>query len=102
MWIGFTQLIRALSSTDCVGQSLGAINSNAGENRRSQLPMGYRRYGHKVAAARIATAVGVSEVITEGRFPGNIEKNLAGEPSVPSLNLNFSQVQLANVGLPTV
>ena len=34
----------------------------------------------KIAAARIATAAGVRTVITEGRFPGNIEKILHGEP----------------------
>lgn len=34
----------------------------------------------KIAAARIATAAGVRTVITEGRFPHNIEKILQGEP----------------------
>lgn len=34
----------------------------------------------KIAAARIATAAGVRTVITEGRFPQNIEKILQGEP----------------------
>jgi glutamate 5-kinase len=34
----------------------------------------------KIAAARIATAAGVRTVITEGRFPHNIEKILKGEP----------------------
>jgi glutamate 5-kinase len=34
----------------------------------------------KIAAARIATAAGVRTVITEGRFPGNIERILQGEP----------------------
>ena len=34
----------------------------------------------KIAAARIATAAGVRTVITEGRFPRNIEKILQGEP----------------------
>jgi glutamate 5-kinase len=34
----------------------------------------------KIAAARIATAAGVRTVITEGRFPHNIEKILHGEP----------------------
>ena len=33
-----------------------------------------------IAAARIATAAGVRTVITEGRFPRNIEKILQGEP----------------------
>lgn len=33
----------------------------------------------KIAAARIATAAGVRTVITEGRYPGNIEKILQGE-----------------------
>jgi len=39
-------------------------------------------------------------MISEGRFPGNIEKIL--QENGTSLNLNFSQVQLANAGLPTV
>ena len=34
----------------------------------------------KIAAARIATAVGVRTVITEGKYPRNIEKILQGEP----------------------
>ena len=34
----------------------------------------------KIAAARIATAAGVRTVITEGKFPRNIEKILQGEP----------------------
>ncbi len=34
----------------------------------------------KIAAARIASAAGVRTVITEGRFPHNIEKILQGEP----------------------
>lgn len=34
----------------------------------------------KIAAARIATAAGIRTVITEGRFPHNIEKILQGEP----------------------
>jgi glutamate 5-kinase len=34
----------------------------------------------KIAAARIATAAGIRTVITEGRFPRNIEKILQGEP----------------------
>ncbi|MDZ4874231.1 MAG: Glutamate 5-kinase [Chroococcidiopsis cubana SAG 39.79] len=34
----------------------------------------------KIAAARIATAAGVRTVITEGRFPHNIEKIIQGEP----------------------
>ncbi len=34
----------------------------------------------KIAAARIATAAGVRTVITEGRFPRNMEKILQGEP----------------------
>lgn len=34
----------------------------------------------KIAAARIATAAGVRTVITQGRFPHNIEKVLQGEP----------------------
>lgn len=34
----------------------------------------------KIMAARIATAAGVRTVISEGRFPGNIEKILQGEP----------------------
>lgn len=34
----------------------------------------------KIAAARIATAAGVRTIITEGRFPDNIEKILQGEP----------------------
>ncbi|BAZ51051.1 glutamate 5-kinase [Nostoc sp. NIES-4103] len=34
----------------------------------------------KISAARIAIAAGVRTVITEGRFPGNIEKILQGEP----------------------
>jgi len=34
----------------------------------------------KIAAAQIATAAGVRTVITEGRFPHNIEKILQGEP----------------------
>ncbi|OLP16389.1 glutamate 5-kinase [Leptolyngbya sp. 'hensonii'] len=33
----------------------------------------------KIAAARIATAAGVRTVITEGRYPRNLEKILAGE-----------------------
>jgi len=35
--------------------------------------------GTKIAAARIATAAGVRTVITEGRWPRNIEKILQGE-----------------------
>ncbi len=34
----------------------------------------------KISAARIAVAAGVRTVITEGRFPHNIEKILQGEP----------------------
>ncbi|MBO3462074.1 glutamate 5-kinase [Aetokthonos hydrillicola Thurmond2011] len=34
----------------------------------------------KISAARIATAAGVRTVITEGKYPGNIEKILQGEP----------------------
>ncbi len=34
----------------------------------------------KISAARIAIAAGVRTVITQGRFPQNIEKILAGEP----------------------
>ncbi|MBD6619026.1 glutamate 5-kinase [Komarekiella sp. 'clone 1'] len=34
----------------------------------------------KISAARIAVAAGVRTVITEGRFPRNIEKILKGEP----------------------
>lgn len=34
----------------------------------------------KISAARIATAAGVRTVITQGRFPHNIEKILQGEP----------------------
>jgi len=34
----------------------------------------------KIAAAQIATGAGVRTVITEGRFPRNIEKILRGEP----------------------
>lgn len=34
----------------------------------------------KIAAARIATSAGVRTAITEGRFPGNIQKILQGEP----------------------
>ena len=34
----------------------------------------------KISAARIAIAAGVRTVITQGRFPHNIEKILAGEP----------------------
>ncbi|WP_017651611.1 glutamate 5-kinase [Fortiea contorta] len=34
----------------------------------------------KISAARIATAAGVRTVITEGKFPKNIEKILQGEP----------------------
>nr|WP_199295404.1 glutamate 5-kinase [Trichocoleus sp. FACHB-6] len=34
----------------------------------------------KITAARIATSAGVRTVITEGRFPGNIQKILQGEP----------------------
>jgi glutamate 5-kinase len=34
----------------------------------------------KITAARIATTAGVRTVITEGRFPHNIEKILQGEP----------------------
>lgn len=34
----------------------------------------------KIAAARIATSAGIRTVITEGRFPSNIEKILQGEP----------------------
>jgi glutamate 5-kinase len=33
----------------------------------------------KISAARIATAAGVRTVITEGKYPGNIEKILQGE-----------------------
>lgn len=35
----------------------------------------------KIAAVRIAAAAGVRTAITEGRFPGNIQKILQGEPS---------------------
>jgi glutamate 5-kinase len=34
----------------------------------------------KISAARIATAAGVRTVITQGRFPWNLEKILQGEP----------------------
>ena len=34
----------------------------------------------KITAARIATSSGVRTAITDGRFPGNIQKILAGEP----------------------
>jgi glutamate 5-kinase len=34
----------------------------------------------KISAARIATAAGVRTVITEGRYPRNLEKILQGEP----------------------
>ena len=34
----------------------------------------------KIAAARIATAAGIRTVITEGKYPRNIEKILQGEP----------------------
>jgi glutamate 5-kinase len=56
----------------------------------------------KIAAARIATAAGVRTVITEGRFPHNIEKNLQGNLWALSLKPNFSPIELVNAGLHTV
>jgi len=75
MWIGFTQLIRALSDAQPIAlvsrlEQLTQMQVKTGD----RVPMGYRRYGHKIAAARIALPVSNSD--HEGRFPGNIERIL--------------------------
>lgn len=57
-------------------QQLSKLQIQAGDRGS---PWGTGGMATKIAAAEIATESGVRTIITEGRFPGNIPKILAGE-----------------------